>query len=289
MSSLTSSRVFGVVTGTATSVGVAATGVLAKIAIAGLSAAANAAFKALTASLDQQHTSNKVLANSELRLQQPTIASQTQVQISQYGLSSVENAQVQAIATLNNTGYVIADQQQVLQSVQQILTASSVQQVNAAKQQCTQVLEANNQQALVQSLTIACQNASLKSGFSQITTQNRQGKTRIIAKNYTGQALVSEIDTSDQVQISTETVGISDGSCTEIIAKFEKALEEEGVIRQGIPDRKFTGGICELASSQDFERNGITQKQTSSAKSSSTKVTGELPRRQHQQSQKTRQ
>ena len=70
MSSLTSSRVFGVVTGTATSVGVAATGVLAKIAIAGLSAAANAAFKALTASHDQ-HTSNKVLTNSELRLQQP--------------------------------------------------------------------------------------------------------------------------------------------------------------------------------------------------------------------------
>lgn len=283
MSSLTSSRVFGVVTGTATSVGVAATGVFAKVAIAGLSSAANAAFKALTAS-HAQHTSNKVLANSELRLQQPTIASQTQVQISQYGLSSVEAAQVQAIATLNNTGYAIDDQQQVLQSLQQILTASSVQQVNAAQQQCTQVLEASNQQVLVQSLTIACQNASLSSGFSQIITQNRQGKIRIIAKNYTGQALVSEIDTTDQVQISTETVGISDGSCTEIIAKFEKALEAEGVMRQGNPDRKFTGGICELASSQDFERNGIVPKQTRTA---SIKVTNEVPRRQQQQSQKT--
>lgn len=288
MSSLTSSRVFGSVAETATSVGVTATGVFAKVAIAGLSAAANAMFKAITTS-HNQHNSNKVLANSELRLQQSAIASQTQVQISQYGLSSVEAAQVQAIATLANTGYVIADQQQVMQSVQQILTASSVQQVNAAKQRCTQVLEANNQQVLVQSLTIACQNASLTSGFSQITTQNRQGKIRIIAKNYAGQALVSEIDTTHQVQISTETVGISDGSCTEIIAKFEKALEDEGVIRQGIPDRKFTGGICELAASQDFERNGITPKQTSSAKSSFTKVTGELPRRQQQQSQKTRQ
>lgn len=288
MSSLTSSKVVGVVTGTATSVGVAATGVLAKVVIAGLSAAANAAFKAITTS-HHQHNCNKVLANSELRLQQSAIASQTQVQISQYGLSSVESAQVQAIATLANTGYAITDQQQVMQSVQQILTASSVQQVNTAKQQCAQVLEASNQQVLVQSLTIACQNASLTSGFPQITTQNRQGKIRIIAKNYTGQALVSEIDTSDQVQISTETVGISDGSCTEIIANFEKALEEEGVMRQGDPDRKFTGGICELTSSQDFERNGIMPKQTSAAKSSSTKATGELPRLQQQQSQKNRQ
>jgi len=286
MSAIASAAVSGVVVKSTLSLGVTVTGILGSLALAGLSAAAHAAVKAITASSSPQ---GKVLANSELRLQQPMIASQTQVHIGQYALSSVEAAQVQAIATLNNTGYAIADQQQVMQSVQQILTASSVQQVNVAQQQCTQVLEANNQQVLVQSLTMACQNASLSTGFSQITTQNRQGKIRIIAKNYTGQALVSEIDTNDQVQISTETVGISDGSCTEIIAKFEKALEEEGVICQGIPDRKFTGGICELAASQDFERNGITQKSTSSAKPSSTKVKGELPRRQQQQSQKTRQ
>jgi hypothetical protein len=287
MSSLTSSRVSGVVTGTAISVGVAATGILAKLAFAGFSAAANAAVKAIAASSNHQ---GKVLANSELRLKQSAITSQTQVQLSQYGLTGIEALKVEAFATVVNTGYAIADQQQVMQNVQQIITASTVQQVNSLRQQCTQVLEANNKQVLVQSLTIACQNASLKTGFSQITTQNRQGKIRVIAKNYTGQALVSEIDVANQVQISTETVGITDGSCNAIIAQFEKALEEEGVIRQGTPDRKFTGGICELSASQEFARNGVAPKQADSDKTAkSTKANAEVPRRQTQSVEKARQ
>ncbi|MBD2179279.1 hypothetical protein H6F42_20355 [Pseudanabaena sp. FACHB-1998] len=287
MSSLTSSRVSGVVTGTAISVGVAATGILAKLAFAGFSAAANAAVKTIAASSNHQ---GKVLANSELRLKQSAIASQTQVQLSQYGLTGIEALKVETFATVVNTGYAIADQQQVMQNVQQIITASTVQQVNSLRQQCTQVLEANNKQVLVQSLTIACQNASLKTGFSQITTQNRQGKIRVIAKNYTGQALVSEIDVANQVQISTETVGITDGSCNAIIAQFEKALEEEGVIRQGTPDRKFTGGICKLSASQEFARNGVAPKQADSDKTAkSTKANAEVPRRQTQSVEKARQ
>jgi hypothetical protein len=48
-------------------------------------------------------------------------------------------------------------------------------------------------------------------------------------------------------------VGLHDGSCNEILDRFDAALAAEGV-RAGAPRRSFTGGVCELAAAREFVR-----------------------------------
>ena len=283
MSSITTSKITGFVTGTNRSIAIAAS-LLDLGVMVGLSVSAQAALKSCTHMLSD--AKKQVFANADLRLQQKTIASQTQIQIDQHSLSLLESAKVKAIATFANTGYAIANRAEVAESIQQVMAATTLQQIELAQSQVTKVLEANNHQVLVHSLAVACQNASLKAGFAQITTQTRAGKVRIIARNYTGQALVSEIGTGDQVEIATETVGISDGSCNDIIEKFEKALAEEGVIRQSQTARKFTGGICELSSAQEFLHNPTISE---AKQSSTTKASQCTPPRRQQQGQNIQQ
>jgi hypothetical protein len=46
-------------------------------------------------------------------------------------------------------------------------------------------------------------------------------------------------------------MGVTDGSCNEILDAFDRALEEAGV-RAAPPKRKYTGGVCELAAARDY-------------------------------------
>jgi hypothetical protein len=156
-----------------------------------------------------------------------------------------------------------------------------------------QALEASNQQILVQSLVNAVNQASTKTGFGQVKVDNFQGKTRVIATNFSGQALVTEINTTDQVNIATEVIGVTDGSCNEILDRFEQALLEEGVVRDGAPERKFTGGVVDLDAAKDFIRSRVTPKKVASSDRTQPIANSEeqetLNRRRQQQTQQAKQ
>lgn len=56
--------------------------------------------------------------------------------------------------------------------------------------------------------------------------------------------------------MTTEIVGISDGSCKHIMDIFDRALRNQGV-KSSIPKRRFTGGVCEMAAAKEFVQSKV--------------------------------
>jgi hypothetical protein len=236
---------------------------------------------------------SNVYTAPELRMRQQAISQQVSIKVAQQKLSALDASKVTTMATLAATPYRTTESAKIQQCVDQLVAASSAQQVQLFQQQLLQVLETSNQQILVQSLVNAVNQASTKTGFGQAKVDNFQGKTRVIATNFNGQALVTEINTTDQVNIATEVIGVTDGSCNEILDRFEKALLEEGVVRDGTPERKFTGGVVDLDAAKDFIRSRVTPKKVASSDRTQSAATSEeqeaLNRRRQQQTQKAQQ
>ena len=52
-------------------------------------------------------------------------------------------------------------------------------------------------------------------------------------------------------------VGFTDGRCHATLNRFDAAMEAQGVRTEGLPDRKWTGGVCELSMARDFIRRKV--------------------------------
>jgi hypothetical protein len=77
----------------------------------------------------------------------------------------------------------------------------------------------------------------------------------VIATDPAGRSLVTEIGTlpSGEASLATEVVGVRDNSCGQILDRLDAILERLGV-HAGPPQRKSTGGVCELAAARDLLR-----------------------------------
>jgi hypothetical protein len=74
---------------------------------------------------------------------------------------------------------------------------------------------------------------------------------------------VTEIGTAidRETTIATEVIGMSDPSCGQILDEFNQALAEAGV-RSSPPERKSTGGVCELEAAKEFIRRQPVKSKT---------------------------
>lgn len=170
-------------------------------------------------------------------------------------LSLAETTQVVALAT---AAAYSTPSRKVLQADWEALQQSgqSLEAAQAALQQFTQTLETQHQHLMTEQLQLACNRAALQVGFQPLQSSVAlDGTLRLLASDETGRTLVTEISTqADQtLAMATELIGSSDASCEAILDAFDQALEAAGVT-SGPPERKFTGGICELAAAREFIR-----------------------------------
>lgn len=137
--------------------------------------------------------------------------------------------------------------------------ASTLAEAQRAERDLLTVLEASHQRLFVETLSLACRNAAAKIGFDRVEVIRLPDQVRVITADATGRTLVTEIqaDPHRDPALCTEVVGVSDGSCQQILDAFDQALEGEGV-RSAPPKRKFTGGVCELAAAREFVRRKPT-------------------------------
>jgi hypothetical protein len=166
------------------------------------------------------------------------------------GLSTPETIQVAALTTAN---LYVADRSQIIQQAMKTLASNPTP---AALASFTRQLESEHQPLVTQSLSLACQQASLKVGFASIQTSTAaDGTLRVIATDDRGRTLVTEIGTAidRETTIATEVIGMSDSSCGQILDEFHQALAEAGV-QSSPPERKSTGGVCELEAAKEFIR-----------------------------------
>jgi hypothetical protein len=131
--------------------------------------------------------------------------------------------------------------------IKALVDASSIEQVRAARTALVDNVERTHQRIVVDALTVACRRAANSTGFE--TTDVRHvpgGLVRITSRDADGRGVVTEIDArpSGEIGLASEVVN-GQGTCHELIAAYERALDDEGV-RRSLPDRRDTGGVCQL-------------------------------------------
>jgi len=120
-------------------------------------------------------------------------------------------------------------------------------------------LEGNNTTILMNAVAIACRNAAIQTGFTNIEVgEGIRQDIRVIATDVVGRTLVNEIHITPQGQVGlrTEVINAIDDSCANIQDAFDEALVNVGV-RMTQSSRKWTGGVYELAATREFLRRKI--------------------------------
>ena len=206
-----------------------------------------------------------ILSVSSIRAQIPVITEGIRHELKRHKLAPVESAKLTTLMTLQAVPYVC--EATTLQAPMRALVhAATETEVAKASRRLMEVAQNGHQQVMTHALVTACQNASVQSGFTSVeTTPGIDGSIRVIASDEGRRALVTEIRIGGEWEpsIETEVVGVTDGSCVGILDHFDRALEKQGV-RAGTPDRKWTGGVCELAAAKELLRKirpGLKAKQ----------------------------
>jgi hypothetical protein len=181
------------------------------------------------------------------------------MEVSRHGLKQTEAIKVSTLLTLTNSSYLTENSSDVHQKLEVLRLASTPLEAKNAAKNLLKEIESSHRRIFLKGLTIACERASLKAGFASVETHPLStGMIRLVATDVNGRALVTEITApaSEAPKIVTEVVGVSDGTCRQIVDIYDKALEEQG-IRSAMPKRKFTGGACELAAARAFVRTPV--------------------------------
>jgi hypothetical protein len=75
---------------------------------------------------------------------------------------------------------------------------------------------------------------------------------RVLALNPDGRTLVSEIEAKPdgEIDLQTEVIGVTDGSCHVLLDRFDAEIERLGLTSDR--RRESTGGVCQLATAREF-------------------------------------
>jgi hypothetical protein len=148
----------------------------------------------------------------------------------------------------------------VMSHVDRLIGASTIETVREAERDLVHAINSENAYALGEALAASCRQASIDTGFVNVETAVVVGDIRVVATDGSGRALVSEIRRGDDTHapsVETEVVGFTDGRCHATLDRFDASMEAQGVHTEGSPERKWTGGVCELSMARDFIRQKV--------------------------------
>jgi hypothetical protein len=176
-------------------------------------------------------------------------------------LSKQDREKVAALLEAGSAPYVVHDIPKVQLLAKRLCEARTEEEVHLLRSELSLTLQHGHQQVLVERLTVACRNAAVRTGFEPLETENAGGGRRMAAVDKSGRILVTEVQVGNDgnISLATETVNITDGSCEGVLDSFEQALEREGV-RSSYPERKSTGGVCELAAAKKAAMDWVRRK-----------------------------
>jgi hypothetical protein len=203
-------------------------------------------------------TNSNVIAPMSVLRQESKAQEQTIKHIlEQSKLPELEATKVETLANISATPYMLTDPTAYQEQIAAITQASSVIEVKQVDLALREKLELDHHNLFTSALVQACANAAISIGFDVIETPPSPlpSIVRVIATDKAGRNLITEInvDPAHDAAIETEVIGVSDGSCNEIMDQFDAALEAQRV-RSSPPARKFTGGVCETAAARAFLR-----------------------------------
>ena len=161
-----------------------------------------------------------------------------------------------ALLTLQQENLKIENKAVVEQSIRELISAKTVKQTTERLSSAFAEIKNQHTGVFTNTLTSAIQLAGSNIGFTKVKSDIvSPGLTRIVATNPIGYNLISEIHTNKEkkVDIFSELVNITDGTCSSIMDNFCKQMELLGVIASQ-KERKPTGGIAQMPFAKNLQK-----------------------------------
>lgn len=187
-----------------------------------------------------------------------------------------EAARAEALLQVASLPYHIEDTRAARVALRSLCTAVSGESIDRASRQLRQVVDQSSRDVFRHALTAACQTASRRAGFGNITTSwVSPTAIRVVARDIEGRALVTEINGQGDgnPEIHTEVFGVSDGSCDKIMDRFDREIEKLG-IRGDDPVRESKNGLHgdqqQVSMASDLLRQRPARRQRNAGESGSS-------------------
>lgn len=176
------------------------------------------------------------------------------------GFENIVRLQVSALNTITSfqSQLTVSQPKVITAGLQALISATTVNGASKAVESLFAEIRHQHTGAFVSGLTSAISGAAATIGFSNVNiVEHSSNMVRIVAKNQDSQYLISEIEVGRSVDVHSELVGITDGSCVHKMRKFEEELAKRGVTVSE-KKQKATHGIPQMPFSKKIQKNKNT-------------------------------
>ncbi|GAB1472708.1 hypothetical protein MASR2M69_01490 [Bacteroidota bacterium] len=189
------------------------------------------AIQSTTGSLSFTSTATSIKSPNTLRASFSEAFSPTLSKLEAKGVNPVVARKATLLTTLKKMDFKVKENASINSSLKAMFEAKDLKTLNAGIKTVMHKLEVSHTEVFAENIATACAIASKNIGFREVSKTFRS-KLEVIASNNQGQRILSEIslDTkTNQVNANTETIGITDGSCTAIIQNFNEELRKMNI------------------------------------------------------------
>lgn len=176
----------------------------------------------------------------------------------------VEQLKVAAITTLEKSqdNLLVSEPSVVADKIHHIIEAQTVQDVTREIKATFKEIKSQHSKTFVSNISTAVQESAVAIGFRNVSIQEpHMGMIRVVATNQTGQNLIAEIEIERQVDIRTELIGYTDGSCEKVIRAFDDEMISRGITTRK-KEQKSTHGIPHLPYAKRILKPRVFQQRT---------------------------
>ena len=166
--------------------------------------------------------------------------------------SAATQLKVAALATLvaSQDNLAVSSPDAIVDHLQRIVESSNVESANREIKAAFKEIKVQHTQVFISNLATAVRMSAEAIGFRRIKVDNQsEDKVRIVSENSTGQNLIAEIAIGSTIDIHTELLGYTDGSCRKVMTAFDKELSSRGVSME-TKTRNETNGVPQMPYSQ---------------------------------------
>ena len=189
--------------------------------------------------------SSKLLAPSELTLVQDEFEHNMSML---KGIENIVRLQASALNTLASVqdNLALSSPTEVNPKIETLMAAKNIATASRAVESLFSEVRHQHTEFFLNSLTKAITESSAVIGFSDVRIVERTSDfIRVLGKNSFSQYLVCEIEMNNTIDLRSELIGVTDGSCAHTMRMFEDELAKRGV-SVSKKEQKATCGIPQM-------------------------------------------
>lgn len=203
--------------------------------------------------------SSKLLAPSELTMVQDEFEHNMSML---KGIDNIVRLQTSALNTLASVqdNIALSSTNEINPKIETLMTAKNIATARRAVESLFSEVRHQHTEFFLNSLTRAITESSAVIGFSDVRiVEKKSNFIRVLGKNSFSQYLVCEIEMDNTIDLHSELIGVTDGSCAHTMRMFENELAKRGV-SVSEKEQKATYGIPQMPFSKKLLKKKTAQR-----------------------------